>query len=287
MGGNTNCVRRQRVTRGRHGLEESAVPVRKVRVDDCDEDSTPQARAFGSIGPLAVVFVEKHHVEEAAPRFCCDRTAVSRLRSRTTVVAALITAAIVSLPSAGRILNAAAIAGTAVVGLSVMQVWLVPGWEHRYLAAEPPSYALGLFSAVEETHWRSAKVMSQVNQIVGAGDIFVTRDDAVLNVNGLRYFKDRSGSGGLIGAAPYDPAVTKTTVPAEFEFAVTGESCNPYHRNLDREFLESELRSGQWSIAFSLRLSDCNEIKVWRRLLSSIASNAHGLSQHDPAPDVA
>ena len=54
-------------------------------------------------------------------------------------------------------------------------------------------------------------------------------------------------------------------MPADHDFVISGQSCNPYHRNVDRKFLEDQLVREAWARALAIQLSSCNDIVLWER----------------------
>jgi hypothetical protein len=64
-----------------------------------------------------------------------------------------------------------------VIAVTVLQSWLVAGWEARTQLAVTPLYAV-------EAHRATSTA-------IGNDDVLVVRDDALVNVNSLRYLKRR------------------------------------------------------------------------------------------------
>ena len=181
-------------------------------------------------------------------------------------VATVIPAMFLRLPREGVTAKIVGYTCLFVAGLAVMQACLVSGWEGRLRAAPAPLYAEGLVAAIGGPRSSTlARVSDYIAGIVREKDIFITRDDAVLNVQGLRYLKLRNKWGGRVGFPSYNPASTRERVPANYGFVVSGQSCAPYHRNVDREFLESSLEARGWSVVASLKLSGCNDVVLWQR----------------------
>jgi hypothetical protein len=181
------------------------------------------------------------------------------------VIVTLIPALILCLPAAGPALKAAATSGLVVAGLAIMQAWLVPGWQGRWGAAPPPFYAREAVYAIGSARRQLSALTEQVGRLVGEQDVFITRDDAIVNYTGLVYYKTSRGLGGRVGTSPYDASITRLSIPATYEFVVTGQSCDPFHPRLERAYLESVLDVEGWSTVWSLRLSPCNEIVLRRR----------------------
>jgi hypothetical protein len=203
------------------------------------------------------------------------------------VIVAVIPALVLCLPIEGRAIRILAPAGLLVSGLAAAQACLLPGWERRWSAAPPPAYADGFLQALgDPASLAAAKpVAGDVARIVRDHDIFVTRDDALINVQGLSYLKLESGWGGTVEPAPYELSTKPVSVPSRSEFVLTGQSCVPYHLNVDRAALESSLESDAWSIVFSAQLSRCNDVVLWRRESRSLSDLLQRLRDQS-RPDV-
>jgi hypothetical protein len=181
-------------------------------------------------------------------------------------VVTAIPAMFVWLPREGPAAKILAPACALVAGLAVMQACLVSGWEGRSRAAPAPLYADGVVAAIGGPRSSVAsRVTDYIAGIVREEDIFITRDDAVVNVQGVRYLKLRNKWGGRVGFPSYNPASTREPVPSNYKFLLSGQSCAPYHRNVDRAFLESSLEAHGWSVVSSLKLSGCNDVVLWQR----------------------
>ena len=183
------------------------------------------------------------------------------------VIVTVIPALVLCLPVEGLAMTMLAPAGLLVSALAIAQASLLSGWEGRLRAAPAPAYADAILNALGDPASRAAAkpAANEVGRMVRDHDVFVTRDDAVINVQGLLYFKLENGWGGSVGEALHDLSVRTEPVPSRYEFVLTGQSCAPYHRNVDRAAMESSLKSDEWTIVFSSRLSRCNDVVLWRR----------------------
>jgi hypothetical protein len=180
-------------------------------------------------------------------------------------VVSVLPAVVMSLPQTGLAASAAGLAGAFACAAAISQVWLLPGWERRSIFAPAPLYAEGVRKAVGTALPRSRElVLEFANRTRGSG-VFVARDDAVINVNALIFERTGRVSEHHVGAPPFDPTVVTADVPAEYEFAITGDSCAPYHRNIDQALLEKSLADSGWAPVMTKRLSACNRIVLWKR----------------------
>jgi hypothetical protein len=181
-------------------------------------------------------------------------------------VVAVIPAVFLCLPREGPAAKILAPACLVVAGLAVMQACLVSGWEGRSRAAPAPLYADGVLAAIGGPRpGTAARVTDYIAGIVREKDIFITRDDAVVNVQGIRYLKLRNKWGGRVGFPSYNLASSRVRVPSNYAFVLSGQSCAPYHRNVDRAVIESSLEVEGWSVVASLKLSGCNDVVLWQR----------------------
>jgi hypothetical protein len=203
------------------------------------------------------------------------------------VIVTVIPAVVLCLPVKGPALKILAPVGLLVSALAIAQAWLLPGWEGRSGSAPAPAYASAFLQALGDPASRAAAkpVNDDVGRVVGDHDIFVTRDDAVINIEGLSYFKLKNGWGGRVDTPSYDLRVKPVSVPSGYEFVLTGQSCVLYHQNVDRAVVESFLRAGTWSIVSSSHLSPCNDVVLWRRRSLTLAELVEVL-RTDSHPEV-
>lgn len=215
--------------------------------------------------------------------FLCT-TNVTGTAFELPVIATVIPAMVLCLPVEGPAMKILPLAGGLVSGLAIAQACLLSGWESRLRAAPAPAYADAFLKALGDPASRAAArpVADDVGRIVRGHDVFVTHDDAVINVQGLSYFKLQNGWGGTVGEASHDLSVKTMPVPSRYEFVITGQSCVPYHLNIDRAALESSLKSDEWLIVFSAHLSRCNNVVLWRREQRALADLVERLRSKSP-----
>ncbi len=170
------------------------------------------------------------------------------------VVVTLMPALVLCLPRGGAALKISAAASLLVSGLAIAQSCLAPGWEDRAFMAPAPEYAGGIALATGQADLQQSVLTDRIGALVGDHDLFVVRDDAVVNVNGLSYYKIRTGASGVVGWPSYAPEDRRVVVPEDYDFVLTGRSCAPYHRNVDSAYLESSLEVGGWLRIFSRRV---------------------------------
>ena len=180
-------------------------------------------------------------------------------------IATFIPALVLSLPPNGRDLKIVTGAVIVVYSLGIAQAGLRAGWQDRLDAAPAPLYTAAICEAVGRPCTKPDTLTETIGRLIGDKSIFVARDDAVVNVNGLNYFKIAEGYPPLADTTSFDRTSQRISVPANFEFVLTGASCAPYHPYVDRGYLESSLTSGRWSRFQSWRVSACNDVVLWRR----------------------
>ena len=151
-----------------------------------------------------------------------------------------------------------------VIPLAVAQSWLVSGWEGRRSLAPAPLYASGAYTAAGRPIADVESLNTKISQVIGDDDVFIVRDDAIINANALAYLKQRLNLDGVVRSLPFDRDRRNPWSSTLHGVVVTGTSCAPYHINVDSTALEKSLRAARWTIARSYVISGCNSIEVWR-----------------------
>lgn len=160
----------------------------------------------------------------------------------------------------------ALIAGAGVLaGSGVLLSW-APGlelgkWVPSSVYAHYVSQALG----ADDSSARTGHVHREMAALVGDETVFFMRDDPLLNANGMVFEKLDQGLAGTVLVHSYDPAAGVPPVPAGANIVVAGESCVPYHRNLDAVSVAEALRQSGFRLVREWTYSSCNRVEVWRR----------------------
>lgn len=98
----------------------------------------------------------------------------------------------------------------------------------------------------------------------GPGTVLVVRDDAVLNVEGLR-FANRQPSRVRITTPPFGASTLDDELLADATAVVLGATPSPYHAAMDLDALETQVRLAGFELHWRRALSEENRIEIWRR----------------------
>lgn len=101
----------------------------------------------------------------------------------------------------------------------------------------------------------SERLASDVFAVTGERPTLVVRDDAVLNLEGLRY-----------AAAQRDRVANLSSPPgqlARVNYVVTGFTVGPYHPGVDVFALDARMRAAHFRPVLTKRLSRWNTVTVW------------------------
>jgi hypothetical protein len=157
---------------------------------------------------------------------------------RSTIIVAIALAASVVLPS------------SSLVGQN-RPLWAVGVPGHGQAKA-----ALGCDCRPPDTDQLNREVLDHLVE-----PALVVRDDALININSLKFEQERAS---LIGP-DYGARSVPAAMLAQARTVLAGSSAGSYHRLLDFTAFDTELRAAGFVPTFQRRLSPANEVVVWSR----------------------
>jgi hypothetical protein len=175
---------------------------------------------------------------------------------------------IVSVVLAGAVLRPnRAVGAVLVVVLVVGLVAEATGGESQWWPGPP--YRQEALQATGGTKVPNLEVLTQqVLASVSSGKTLITRDDDVLNVQGLTWFADRQHlSAFTLVVTPYGP-VKETLIRSELthvRFLITGTTPAPYHQYLDQHTVQLTAYRLGFRRVHLWTVSSHNTIEVWAR----------------------